>query len=66
VSVSTRIGIVTAVELIGAGDFGKMVAFTAADVGAVDLHEAIGRLKTLPPEGNLARTARALGIALGD
>jgi 6-phosphofructokinase 1 len=56
----------TAVELIAAGDFGKMVAFTGQGVKAVNISEAIGRLKTVPPEGNLARTARALGIALGD
>jgi 6-phosphofructokinase 1 len=56
----------TAVELIAAGDFGKMVAFTNGGVGAVNLSEAVGRLKTVPPDGNLARTARALGIALGD
>jgi phosphofructokinase-like protein len=56
----------TAVELIAAGDFGKMVAFTGTGVGAVNLSEAIGRLKTVPPDGNLARTARALGISLGD
>jgi 6-phosphofructokinase 1 len=56
----------TAVELIAAGDFGKMVAFVGPGVGAVDIREAVGRLKTVPPDGNLARTARALGIALGD
>src|SRR4029077_3863814 len=56
----------TAVELIAAGDFGKMVAFTGTGVGAVNLSEAVGRLKTVPPDGNLARTARALGISLGD
>src|SRR5688572_3314404 len=56
----------TAVELIAAGDFGKMVAFTGNGVGAVDISEAVGRLKTVPPDGNLARTARALGISLGD
>ncbi len=56
----------TAVELIAAGEFGKMVAFTGRGVGAVDIREAVGRLKTVPPEGNLARTARALGICLGD
>ena len=56
----------TAVELIAARDFGKMVAFVGPGVGAVDLGEAIGRLKTVPPDGNLARTARALGISLGD
>jgi 6-phosphofructokinase 1 len=56
----------TAVELIAAGDFGKMVAFAGAGVAAVPIREAIGRLKTVPADGNLARTARALGISLGD
>ena len=55
-----------AVELVAAGDFGKMVAFTGQQVGAVDLAVAVGQLKTVPPEGGLARTARALGICLGD
>jgi 6-phosphofructokinase 1 len=56
----------TAVELIASGDFGKMVAFGGAGVAAVCISEAVGRLKTVPPDGNLARTARALGISLGD
>ena len=56
----------TAVELIAAGQFGKMVAFTGKGVSAVSICEAVGRLKTVPTEGNLARTARALGISLGD
>jgi 6-phosphofructokinase 1 len=56
----------TAVELVASGDFGKMVAFVGSGVGAVDIGEAVGRLKTVPPDGSLARTARALGISLGD
>ena len=56
----------TAVELIAAGDFGQMVAFTSLGVKGVKISEAVGRLKTVPPDGNLARTARALGISLGD
>jgi 6-phosphofructokinase 1 len=55
-----------AVELVAAGDFGKMVAFTGQQVGAVELATAVGRLKTVPPDGGLARTARSLGICLGD
>jgi ATP-dependent phosphofructokinase / diphosphate-dependent phosphofructokinase len=55
-----------AVELIEAGDFGKMVAFQGSQVGSVDISEAVGRLKTVRPDGNFARTARALGICLGD
>src|SRR5436190_808992 len=56
----------TAVELIAAGDFGKMVAFNGPQVGAIKISEAIGKLKAVRLEGNLVRTARALGICLGD
>lgn len=55
-----------AVELIAAGDFGKMVGWQGAQIGAVNISEAVGRLKTVRPDGNLTRTARALGISLGD
>jgi 6-phosphofructokinase 1 len=55
-----------AVELIAAGDFGKMVAFTGQQVGSVPIADAVGRLKTVSPEGSLTRTARALGISFGD
>jgi len=56
----------TAVELVAAGDFGKMVAHRGLQVGAVPLSEAVGKLKTVKLDGNLIRTARALGISLGD
>ena len=56
----------TAVELIAAGEFGKMVAYIGPQVGAVNISEAVGKLKTVRADGNLARTARALGISLGD
>jgi len=55
-----------AVELIAAGEFGKMVAFTGQQVGSIDISQAVGRLKTVPPDGGLVRTARALGICVGD
>jgi 6-phosphofructokinase 1 len=56
----------TAVELIAAGEFGKMVAFTGPHVGAIKISDAVGKLKTVNPKGNLLRTARALGICFGD
>jgi len=56
----------TAVELVAAGEFGKMVAFTGAQVGAIKISDAIGKLKAVLPDGNLVRTARALGICFGD
>ncbi len=55
-----------AVELIAAEDFGTMVAYQGTQVGSVSIREAVGRLKTVRPDGNFARTARALGICLGD
>src|SRR4051812_22474536 len=55
-----------AVELIEAGDFGQMVAFQNSQVGSVKISEAVGRLKTVRPDGNFIRTARALGICMGD
>jgi 6-phosphofructokinase 1 len=55
-----------AVELIATGRYGYMVAYQGSQVGAVQITEAIGRLKTVPPAGGLARTARALGVCLGD
>lgn len=55
-----------AVELIAAGNYGKMVSFQFSQVAAVSIAEAVGRLKTVPPNGRLACTARALGISFGD
>ena len=56
----------TAVELVAAGEFGKMVAFTGPQIGATKISDAIGKIKTVPPDGNLVRTARARGICFGD
>jgi 6-phosphofructokinase 1 len=55
-----------AVELIADGKFGQMVAFLGGNVGAIPLSQATGRLKTVPLDGGFVRTARALGICLGD
>jgi len=62
---ATRFG-VAAVELIAKGDFGKMVALRASRIVAVDMAEAIGKLKAVRPSGELVRTARAIGIGFGD
>lgn len=55
-----------AVELVADGKFGQMVTFKGGQIGSIPLPEAIGRLKQVSPEGNIARTARALGICMGD
>src|SRR5215831_6432700 len=56
----------TAVELIAAREFGKMVAFTGPQVDSIKISDAVGKLKAVRPNGNLVRTARALGICFGD
>jgi 6-phosphofructokinase 1 len=55
-----------AVELIATGKHGRMVAWQGSQITDIPLSDAVGRLKTVPLESNLIRTARALGISLGD
>ena len=62
---STRFG-VAAVELIAKGEFGKMVCLRHAIVQSVDLAEAAASIKLVDPDGEIVRTARAIGISFGD
>ena len=62
---ATRFG-VSAVDLIAKGEFGQMVALRAGSIVGVDMARAIGHLKSVRPEGELVRTARAIGIGFGD
>jgi ATP-dependent phosphofructokinase / diphosphate-dependent phosphofructokinase len=55
-----------AIELIANADFGKMVGYFGTHVGAIEIAKAVEKLKNVPPEGDLAQTARALGVCLGD
>ena len=55
-----------AVELIEAGEFGCMVALDPPEVHAVPLADAVEHLKRVPVDGDVVRTARALGISLGN
>ena len=54
-----------AIELAEAGLFGCMVALDPPEVKAVPLEEAIDKLKTVPVEGDMVRTARAMGVSFG-
>lgn len=50
-------------------DYRKQAAMAMAAIiiiTDIPLLDAVGRLKTVPPDGNLPRTARALGISLGE
>ena len=64
-TLATRFG-GKAVELLRAGQFGKMVANHPPDIVPVPLGEIVGRTKTVPLDYDLLLTARALGVAFGD
>lgn len=36
------------------------------DTISVPIPEAIGRLRTVPPDGDIVETARMLGVSFGD
>ena len=52
-----------AVRALAEGKHGVMVALQAGDVVTVPLSEAITNIKTVPPTGQLVRTARDTGIS---
>ena len=55
-----------AIELIEKGHFGCMVSLDPPDVLAVPLEEATAKLKLVPVDGEVVRTARRLGTSFGD
>jgi len=61
----TRFG-ARAVQLIAEEQYGCMVALRPPDTVAVPITEAIGRIRTVPLDGDIVHTARALGISFGD
>jgi phosphofructokinase-like protein len=61
----TRFGVM-AVELISQGKFGHVAAVEAGKLVAKPIEKAIAKLKLVDPQGELARTARGIGICLGD
>ena len=62
---ATRFG-GAAVELIQRGVFGKMVANNPPDIVPIPLADVVGRTKTVPLDSDLIKTARAIGVTLGD
>jgi 6-phosphofructokinase 1 len=57
---------VHAVDLIAEGKFDHMVAWQNREVVDVSIADAIAAPRTVDVEGALVRTARGLGISLGD
>lgn len=57
---------VAAVDLIADGKFDRMVAWRNRQVESVPIAEAIAYYKGVDPNDTLVRTARSMGICLGD
>jgi len=53
------------VRALAMGKRNVMVALQAGDVITVAISEAIANVKTVPPNGQLVRTARDTGISFG-
>ena len=62
---ATRFGAM-AVELLRRGEHDRMVAFHPPDIGSVPLSEIVGQQRLVPADGDVVRTAKALGIGFGD
>ena len=57
---------VAAVELIANEQYDRMVTWQERAVRSVPIAQAIADYRTVEPEGTLVKTARGLGICLGD
>jgi phosphofructokinase-like protein len=55
-----------AIRFAETGKFGAMVALRSAEICAVQIKEAIGKMKTVPLDSDIIQTARSLGISFGD
>jgi len=52
-----------AVRALAGGETGRMVALQSGTIITVPLSEACANIKTVPPDGQLVRTARDIGIS---
>lgn len=55
-----------AVRFVEAGKFGMMAALRSTEVVPVPIEEAVGQMKSVPPDSDIIITARSLGISFGD
>lgn len=62
---ATALG-VRAVDLLAEGKADRMVSWWNRQVIDVPLEKVVGKSRTVDPQGALVRTARAVGICLGD
>ncbi len=60
----SRFGI-KALDLIEAGEYGKMVCLKGDEITAAPIEQAVAKLKLIDPDGEMVRCAEQLGIKFG-
>jgi ATP-dependent phosphofructokinase / diphosphate-dependent phosphofructokinase len=55
-----------AADLIGRGEFGRMVALQENTIKSVPIKDAISNMKFVDPDSQLVQTARSVGSSFGD
>jgi phosphofructokinase-like protein len=55
-----------AVHLLADGRYGEVVVSRGMEIGSVSMLECAGKVRTVPTDHEMIRTARGLGIAFGD
>jgi len=61
---STKFG-TGAVDLIAKGRFGEMICLHNNKISSIPITDAVNQLKLVDPDGDLVRTAEAVGISFG-
>jgi len=57
---------VEAARLVASGMYGRMSCLQKGEITSVPISQAVARLKTVPPDHNLVKTARSVGTSFGD
>lgn len=56
---------VMAVKLASEGNFGQMVSYQSYHVGSVPILDAVHKIRTVDPDGEMVDAAKAIGISFG-
>jgi len=62
---ATRFG-AAAVRVLAEGRYGEVVVSRGMEIGTVLMPECAGKVRTVPPDHEMIRTCRGLGIGFGD
>lgn len=62
---ATRFG-AAAVRALAEGHHNAVVVHRRGGLGLIPMSECVGRVRTVPPDDELIRTARGIGVAFGD